>query len=160
MSTKLFVGNLSFNTIENDLHDLFAAHGGVIEVNLMVDKFTGRPRGFAFVTMSTDEEAQAAIDGLNGKELDGRRINVNVARPKEDRPPGGGFRGGGGGGGGGRGYGGGGGGGGRGYGGGGGGGRREGGGGGGGRREGGYGGGGRREYGGRSEYRERGEDRY
>jgi cold-inducible RNA-binding protein len=138
--------------------ETFAAYGTVTEAILMTDKMTGRSRGFAFVTMSTDEEAQAAIDGLNGKELDGRRINVNIARPKEDRPPGGGFRGGGGGGGGGRREygGGGGGGGGGGYGGG----RREGGygggrGGGGGRREGGYGGGGggRRDYGGRSEDR-------
>jgi RNA recognition motif-containing protein len=130
--------------------ETFAAYGTVSEAILMTDKMTGRSRGFAFVTMSTDEEAQAAIDGLNGKELDGRRINVNIARPKEDRPPGGGFRGGGGGGGGGgrRDYGGGGGGGGRREGGYGGGGRS-----GGGRREGGYGGGGRREYGGRSEDR-------
>ena len=69
--------------------ETFAAYGTVTEAILMTDKMTGRSRGFAFVTMSTDEEAQAAIDGLNGKELDGRRINVNVARPKEDRPPGG-----------------------------------------------------------------------
>src|SRR5262245_10351134 len=127
--------------------ETFAQYGTVSEAILMTDKMTGRSRGFAFVTMSTDEEAQAAIDGLNGKELDGRRINVNIARPKEDRPSGGGFRGGGGGGGGRRDYGGGGGGGGGGGYGGGGGGRREGGygggrGGGGGRREGGYGGGG------------------
>ncbi|MCD6051378.1 MAG: hypothetical protein K0Q55_2782 [Verrucomicrobia bacterium] len=114
MSTKLFVGNLSFNTIENDLHDLFAAHGGVIEVNLMVDKFTGRPRGFAFVTMESPEAAEAAIQALHGKNFDGRDLTVNIARPREERPPGGGggggFRGGGGGerrGGGGGGYGGG-----------------------------------------------------
>ena len=101
MSTKLFVGNLSFNTIENDLHDLFAAHGGVIEVNLMVDKFTGRPRGFAFVTMESPEAAEAAIQALHGKNFDGRDLTVNIARPREERPPGGGggggFRGGGGG---------------------------------------------------------------
>lgn len=98
MSTKLFVGNLSFNTIENDLHDLFAAHGGVIEVNLMVDKFTGRPRGFAFVTMESPEAAEAAIQALHGKNFDGRDLTVNIARPREERPPGGGgggFRGGG-----------------------------------------------------------------
>jgi RNA recognition motif-containing protein len=101
MSTKLFVGNLSFNTIENDLNDLFAAHGGVIEVNLMVDKFTGRPRGFAFVTMESPEAAEAAIQALHGKNFDGRDLTVNIARPREERPPGGGgggFRGGGGGG--------------------------------------------------------------
>ncbi len=97
MSTKLFVGNLSFNTIENDLHDLFAAHGGVIEVNLMVDKFTGRPRGFAFVTMESPEAAESAIQALHGKNVDGRDLTVNIARPREERPPGGGggFRGGG-----------------------------------------------------------------
>lgn len=102
MSTKLFVGNLSFNTTENDLHDAFAAHGVVVEANLMVDRTTGRPRGFAFVTMSSPEEAQKAIEALNGATLDGRALTVNVARPREDRPPGGGGgdRGGGGGGGG------------------------------------------------------------
>jgi RNA recognition motif-containing protein len=107
MSEKLFVGNLSFNTTENDLQDAFAAHGTVVEANLMMDRATGRPRGFAFVTMSTPEEAQKAIAELNGKQLDGRALTVNVARPREERAPGGGgggrreFRGGGGGGGGG-----------------------------------------------------------
>ena len=114
MSNKLFVGNLSFNTTENDLQDAFAAHGTVTETNLMMDRATGRPRGFGFVTMSSAEEAQKAIAALNGKEIDGRALTVNVAKPREERS--------GGGGGGGRGYGGGGGGGGRGYGGGGGGG--------------------------------------
>ena len=90
MSTKLFVGNLSFNTTENDLHDAFAAHGTVVEANLMMDRATGRPRGFAFVTMSSPEEAQKAIDALNGKELDGRALTVNLARPREERPGGGG----------------------------------------------------------------------
>jgi len=90
MSEKLFVGNLSFNTTENDLQDAFAAHGTVIEANLMMDRATGRPRGFAFVTMSSAEEAQKAIAAMNGKELDGRALTVNVARPREDRPPGGG----------------------------------------------------------------------
>ena len=90
MSTKLFVGNLSFNTTENDLQDAFAAYGSVVEANLMMDRATGRPRGFGFVTMSTPEEAQKAIDGLNGKELDGRALTVNVARPREERPGGGG----------------------------------------------------------------------
>jgi len=88
MSNKLFVGNLSFNTTENDLHDAFAAHGTVTEANLMMDRATNRPRGFAFVTMSTDEEAQKAIAALNGKDLGGRAITVNVARPREERPGG------------------------------------------------------------------------
>ncbi len=112
MSAKLFVGNLSFSLTENDLQDTFAAYGTVVEANLMMDRATGRPRGFGFVTMSTPEEAQKAIDGLNGKDIGGRALTVNIARPREDRPAGGGGgprRGGGGGGG----YGGGGGGGGR-----------------------------------------------
>ena len=96
MSNKLFVGNLSFNTTENDLQDAFAAFGTVTEANLMMDRQTNRPRGFAFVTMGTAEEAQKAIAGLNGKELDGRALTVNVAKPREER---GGFGGGGGGGG-------------------------------------------------------------
>jgi len=103
MNTKLFVGNLSFNTTENDLQDAFAAHGPVAEVNLMLDRMTGRPRGFAFVTMGTPEAAQAAVSAMNGAQLDGRPLTVNEARPKEERSGGGGF----GGGGGGRGYGGG-----------------------------------------------------
>src|SRR2546428_11141630 len=93
MSTKLFVGNLSFNTTENDLQDAFAAHGTVVETNLMMDKMSGRPRGFAFVTMSSPEEAQKAIDALNGSQLDGRALTVNIARPREERPGGGGGRG-------------------------------------------------------------------
>jgi cold-inducible RNA-binding protein len=90
MSAKLFVGNLSFNITENDLQDAFAAHGTVIEANLMMDRATGRPRGFAFVTMGSPEEAQKAIAALNGKELGGRALTVNVARPREERPAGGG----------------------------------------------------------------------
>jgi cold-inducible RNA-binding protein len=90
MSTKLFVGNLSFNTTENDLQDAFAAHGTVTEANLMMDRSTGRPRGFAFVTMGSPEEAQKAIDALNGATLDGRNLTVNVARPREERSGGGG----------------------------------------------------------------------
>ena len=89
MSTKLFVGNLDFKVTENDLHDAFAAHGTVVEANLVTDRTTGRPRGFAFVTMSSPEEAQKAIDALNGKELGGRAVNVNVARPREERSGGG-----------------------------------------------------------------------
>jgi len=90
MSAKLFVGNLSFNTTENDLQDAFAAHGTVVETNLMVDRMSGRPRGFGFVTMSTPEEAQKAIDALNGTPVDGRNLTVNIARPREERPAGGG----------------------------------------------------------------------
>jgi cold-inducible RNA-binding protein len=90
MSTKLFVGNLSFKITENDLQDAFAPHGTVVETNLMMDRMTGRPRGFAFVTMSTPEEAQKAIDALHGKEIDGRALTVNIARPREERPGGGG----------------------------------------------------------------------
>jgi cold-inducible RNA-binding protein len=90
MSTKLFVGNLSFNTTENDLQDAFAAHGTVVEANLMVDRVSGRPRGFGFVTMGSPEEAQKAIEAMNGAPLDGRNLTVNIARPKEERPGGGG----------------------------------------------------------------------
>jgi cold-inducible RNA-binding protein len=90
MSSKLFVGNLSFNTTENDLQDAFAAFGTVTEANLMMDRTTNRPRGFGFVTMSSAEEAQKAIDGLNGKDLDGRALTVNIARPREERSGGGG----------------------------------------------------------------------
>jgi len=86
----LFVGNLSFNTTENDLQDAFAAHGTVTETNLMMDRVSGRPRGFGFVTMSSPEEAQKAIAALNGAQLDGRALTVNIARPREDRPAGGG----------------------------------------------------------------------
>ena len=97
MSSKLFVGNLSFNTTENDLNDAFAAHGTVTETNLMMDRMSGRPRGFGFVTMSSDAEAQTAIEALNGKEMDGRALTVNIAKPREDRTGGGGGGGGGGG---------------------------------------------------------------
>ena len=93
MNNKLFVGNLSFNTTENDLQEAFAAHGTVVEVNLMMDRMSGRSRGFAFVTMSTPEEAQKAIAALNGATLGERQLTVNVARPKEERPRGGGDRG-------------------------------------------------------------------
>jgi len=103
-NSKLFVGNLAFATTENDLQDAFAAFGTVMEVNLMMDRMTGKSRGFAFVTMSSADEAQRAIEGLHGKNLGGRDLTVNVARPREERPGGGGGggdRGGGGGGGGG-----------------------------------------------------------
>jgi RNA recognition motif-containing protein len=84
MNNKLFVGNLSFNTTENDLQDAFAAHGTVLEANLMTDRATGRARGFGFVTMSTEEEAQKAMNALNGTSMDGRNLTVNVARPREE----------------------------------------------------------------------------
>ena len=90
MGNKLYVGNLSFNTTEIAIQDLFSQFGAVSEVMLMQDKFTGRSRGFAFVTMGSDSEAQAAVDQLHGKELDGRALTVNEARPREERAPGGG----------------------------------------------------------------------
>src|SRR5215510_1082867 len=92
MSNKLFVGNLDFKVTENDLQDAFAAHGTVVEANLVTDRATGRPRGFAFVTMSSPEEAQKAISAMNGKELGGRALSVNIARPREERSGGGGDR--------------------------------------------------------------------
>ncbi|HWD17871.1 MAG TPA: RNA-binding protein [Verrucomicrobiae bacterium] len=103
MNTKLFVGNLSFNATENDLQDAFSQFGAVSEVNIMMDRATNRPRGFAFVTMATPEDAEKAIQGMNGKDFDGRALTVNEARAREERPPrsggGGGYGGGGGGGG-------------------------------------------------------------
>ena len=89
MSAKLFVGNLSFNVTENDLQDAFAAHGTVVEANLMMDRSTGRPRGFGFITMGTPEEAQKAMDALNGSTLDGRALTVNEAKPREEGRSGG-----------------------------------------------------------------------
>ena len=104
MSTKLYVGNLSFETTEMDLQDHFAQAGSVTETALMQDKFTGKSRGFAFVTMSSAEEAQKAISMFHGQNFQNRALTVNEARPREDRPGGGGgprksFGGGGGGGG-------------------------------------------------------------
>ena len=90
MNNKLFVGNLAFDTTENDLRDTFAAHGTVTETALIMDRMTNRPRGFGFVTMSTDEEAQKATEALNGKDMGGRALTVNVAKPREERAPGGG----------------------------------------------------------------------
>ncbi|MAE62616.1 MAG: RNA-binding protein [Planctomycetaceae bacterium] len=112
---KIYVGNMAYSTTEDGLRAEFEAHGAVEEVAIITDRDTGRPRGFAFVTMTNDDEARAAMEALNGTDLDGRSLNINEAQPK---------RGGGGGGGGGGGYRGGGGGG-RGGGGGGGGGRRD-----------------------------------
>ena len=151
MGNKLYVGNLPYSFRDDDLQQAFAAHGSVSSAKVMMERDTGRSKGFGFVEMGSDAEAQAAINAMNGQQFGGRGLVVNEARPMEPRPPrsgggGGGYGGGGGGGGGGYGGGGGGrsgGGGGGGYGGGGGGGSRSGGGGGGG-----YGGGG----GGRSSY--------
>jgi RNA recognition motif-containing protein len=112
MGRKIYVGNLSYNTTETELESLFGAHGSVQSAQIISDKMTGRSKGFGFVEMASDAEAQAAIAALNGQEVDGRTLTVNEAKPKEDRPRGGGGGGGYGGGGGG-GYGGGGGGGGR-----------------------------------------------
>src|SRR3954452_2173028 len=130
MGKKLYVGNLSYDVDSSALQELFAAHGTVDSAQIITDRDTGRSKGFGFVEMGTDAEAQAAIAALNGQEHDGRQLTVNEAKPREDRP-----RGGGGGGGGRGGYGGG---------GGGGGGRRGGG--------GGYGGGGGGGGGGRGRY--------
>ncbi len=94
MNTKLYVGNLSFDTTENDIQDALTQFGPVTEVNLIMDRMSGRSRGFAFVTMATDEGAQAAIAGMTGKDLKGRNITVNEARPREERSGGGGDRGG------------------------------------------------------------------
>lgn len=94
---KLYVGNLSFSTTEETLQAEFGAHGQVEEVAVITDRDTGRPRGFAFVTMSNDNEGRAAIESLNGVDLDGRAITVNEARPKTDGGGRGGPRGGGGG---------------------------------------------------------------
>jgi RNA recognition motif-containing protein len=141
MGSKLYVGNLSYNTGSSELEQLFAQYGTVSSAEVIADRDTGRSKGFGFVQMGTDEEAQAAIDALNGQQVDGRALTVNEAKPKESRPGGGGRGGfGGGGGGGGRSGGG--------FGGGGGGGGRSGGGfgGGGGRGGSGGGGGGRRSY--------------
>jgi RNA recognition motif-containing protein len=101
---KIYVGNLSFNTSESQLRDLVSAHGNVTSASLVMDRDTGRPRGFGFVEMSNDSEAQAAMAALNGKPVDGRDLTVNEAKPREG---GGGGRGGFGGGGGSRGGGGG-----------------------------------------------------
>jgi RNA recognition motif-containing protein len=82
---KLFVGNLSFETTENDLQDLFEKHGQVSEVALMMDRMTGKSRGFAFVTMGDKTQGEAAVAALNGQQVAGRALTVNEARPREDR---------------------------------------------------------------------------
>ncbi len=86
MATKLFIGSLSYSVNDDQLKDAFAAAGTVVSAKVIIDRDTGRSKGFGFVEMSTDEEAKAAIDMLNGKELEGRPIAVNEARPREDRP--------------------------------------------------------------------------
>jgi cold-inducible RNA-binding protein len=90
---KLYVGNLSFDSTETDLQDLFEKFGTVSETHVISDRETGRSRGFGFVTMSSNSEGQAAIAALHGKQIGGRTLTVNEARPKEDRPRGGGGRG-------------------------------------------------------------------
>jgi len=105
---KIYVGNLSFSTSDSALRSAFEEHGEVLSASIVMDRETGRPRGFGFVEMANDDEAQAAINAMNGKNLDGRDLTVNEAKPREDRGGGGGGRGGygggrGGGGGGGRG---------------------------------------------------------
>jgi len=107
MGSKLYVGNLSYNTTGSDLEQLFSAHGTVQSAEVIADRDSGRSKGFGFVQMGSDEEAQAAIAALNGQEHDGRPLTVNEAKPREDRPRGGGGGGGRGGFGGGRGGGGG-----------------------------------------------------
>lgn len=93
MSKKLYVGNLPHATSENELQDLFATYGTVQSAQIITDRDTGRSKGFGFVEMSGDDEAQAAINALNGQEFGGRPLTVNEARPREERPAGG-FRGG------------------------------------------------------------------
>jgi len=90
MGKKLYVGNLSYNTSSADLRQLFAAHGSVTSADVIMDRDTGRSKGFGFVEMGTDAEAQAAINALNGQEHGGRALTVNEARPREERPRGGG----------------------------------------------------------------------
>jgi cold-inducible RNA-binding protein len=90
MSAKIYVGNLSFNSTEQDLEDMFGEFGTVQSVKVIEDRETGRSRGFAFVEMSSNEEAQSAIAGLNGREIDGRPLTINEAKPQEERGGGGG----------------------------------------------------------------------
>lgn len=84
---RLFVGNISYRTLESDLQDLFSQAGVVTSCSLMLDKFTGKSRGFAFVEYATAQEAAKAVEMFNGKELQGRPLTVNIARPREERPP-------------------------------------------------------------------------
>ncbi len=98
MGRKLYVGNLAYQTTDGQLEQLFSAYGTVQSAQVIMDRDTGRSKGFGFVEMGTDQEAQAAIEGLNGKQIDGRNLTVNEARPKTEGGGGGGGRGGGGGG--------------------------------------------------------------
>ncbi len=95
MGKKLYVGNLSYGVTTSDLEEMFAAFGTVRRAEVVADRDSGRSKGFGFVEMSSDQEAQAAIEGLNGQERDGRALTVNEARPREERSGGGGGRGGG-----------------------------------------------------------------
>jgi cold-inducible RNA-binding protein len=90
--SRLFVGNLSYRTMQNDLQDYFSQAGVVSSVDLMLDKFTGKSRGFAFIEFSTAEEAVKAVEMFHNKEFQGRSLTVNIARPREERPPRGGAR--------------------------------------------------------------------
>jgi len=90
MGSKLYVGNLSYNTTSSDLEQLFAAHGTVQSAEVISDRDTGRSKGFGFVQMGSEGEAEAAIAAMNGQEVDGRALTVNQAKPREDRPRGGG----------------------------------------------------------------------
>jgi cold-inducible RNA-binding protein len=90
---NIFVGNLSFGTTENTVRSIFESYGSVDRVNIVTDRETGQARGFAFVEMSVDAEGNAAINALNGRDVDGRTLNVNEARPKTERGSGGGYRG-------------------------------------------------------------------
>ena len=87
---NIYVGNLSYQTTEDELRDLFAEFGDVVSAKLIVDKFTGQSKGFGFVEMSNNSEAQKAIDELNGRDVNGRNVTVNQARPRQDRSRGGG----------------------------------------------------------------------
>ncbi len=89
MASKLYVGNMSFNMTESELETAFTEFGTVRSANIITDRDTGRPRGFAFVEMGSDAEAQAAIDGMNGRQVDGRALTVNEAKPRENRGGGG-----------------------------------------------------------------------
>jgi RNA recognition motif-containing protein len=97
MATKLYIGNLSFDTTQTDLEELFAQVGTVESANIITDRFSGQSRGFGFVEMASNKEAQAAIQRFDGHDLKGRTLKVNEARPREERSGGGGSRGGGGG---------------------------------------------------------------
>lgn len=89
MNTKMYVGNLPFSASSDDINSLFSQYGGVTDVFLPIDRDSGRPRGFAFVTMDSSDAMQAAINGLNGQDFGGRNLAINEARPKEERPSGG-----------------------------------------------------------------------